>query len=71
MRLWRDSAGNILTDEQVLRYIASFGSIAASCDAGDIELISERIEERPIPANRAARGHRLGDYLDGGGRSQP
>lgn len=69
MRLWRDSAGNILTDEQVLRYIASFGSISASSDVGDIVLISEGIEERRLPTNRTTRGRRLVDYLDGGRRS--
>lgn len=41
MRLWQDSKGAFITDEQVLRYIATFGSLSEALERGDIRLISD------------------------------
>lgn len=63
MRIWRDADGSMLTDEQLLRHIATFGSLSAACEQGDIALLS-RGGERPIakPGNREKKS-RLSDYL--------
>lgn len=67
MRLWRDAAGNILTDEQVLRHIATFGSLSAARDAGEIELLSESAARgRSSLGHRGPHGRKLSDYLDFG-----
>lgn len=64
MRLWRDEAGSILTDEQVLRHVAAFGSLSAAVGAGDIELISEVGSDHRPSGQRMSNRQRLNDYLD-------
>ena len=63
MRFWRDKDWNVLTDEQVLRHIATFGSISAALEYGDIELISDTGEEYRPKGRRTSRPRRLSDYL--------
>lgn len=67
-RIWMGPDGALLTDEQVLRHIATFGSISAALEEGDIVL---ETESKPSP-NRMSRGRtgRLSDYL-GDDKSEP
>lgn len=68
MRLWEDSEGTLLTDEQVIRAIASFGSARKAAEYGDITLISSgggSATERPSPSKQPQpKSRRLADYLD-------
>ena len=40
-RIWMGPNGALLTDEQVLRHIATFGSMSAALEEGDIVLETE------------------------------
>lgn len=72
MRLWQDSKGAIITDEQVLRYVATFGSLSEAPGRGDVRLISDtggpddpefqRLQGPPVDK----RGKRLADYMGEG-----
>lgn len=65
MRLWADSEGTLLIDEQVIRTIASFGSVSKTAEHGDITLISSsdgNTLERPSPTQPKSR--KLTDYLN-------
>lgn len=68
MRLWEDSEGTLLTDKQVIRAIASFGSIGKAAEHGDIALISsggDGTTERPSPPSQSQpKSRKLVDYLD-------
>ena len=65
MRLWEDSKGAVITDEQLLRYIAYRGSLAAALEAGDVRLVSdEKNEPGRSVAQKAPRERRLSEYLD-------
>ena len=39
MRIWQDARGNLITDEQLARHIATFGSLSHALEAGDIQLV--------------------------------
>lgn len=39
MRIWQDAQGNLITDEQLLRYIAASGSLSHALEEGDVCLI--------------------------------
>lgn len=39
MRLWSDSSQRLMTDEQLLRLIAHFGSLQKATEHGDIVLV--------------------------------
>ena len=56
MRFWKDSHGNIITDEQLVRHIANKGSLSDALAYGDIKLISgspsEPLPERPTTTGR-------------------
>ena len=39
MRIWRDANGGLITDEQLLRHLAMFGSLSGALQAGDISLV--------------------------------
>lgn len=39
MRIWRDAHDNLITDEQLARHIAAFGSLSRALEAGDICLV--------------------------------
>lgn len=41
MRIWQDAQGNLITDEQLLRYVARHGSLLGALAKGDVRLISE------------------------------
>lgn len=64
--MWENDAGDLLTDEQVLRHIATFGSLLEAAKYEGITLISDR---EPIkPARNLLHGHsasssKLTDYL--------
>lgn len=65
VRLWEDAKGSVITDEQLVRYIAYRGSLSAALEAGDVRLISEMKEERQRSADPSKRSlQRLADYLD-------
>lgn len=65
MRLWEDAKGSVITDEQLVRYIAYRGSLSAALEAGDVRLISETKDERPRSADPSKRSlRRLTDYLN-------
>lgn len=40
MRLWMNDSNAVLTDEQVIRVIATFGSLTEAAQHGNIRLIS-------------------------------
>lgn len=72
MRLWMDSNNTVLTDEQAIRAIATFGSLAEAAQHENIRLISAGDDEgnghnsRDADANtRRAQGTkpRLAEYL--------
>lgn len=49
MRIWQDAQGNLITDEQLARHIASFGSMSRALEEGDIRLvIATEPEAKPI-----------------------
>lgn len=55
MRVWRDAHDNLITDEQLVRHIAAFGSLSGALEAGDISLvISVDEDEKPVEAKREA-----------------
>lgn len=64
MRLWQDDKGAIITDEQLLRYIAYRGSLSDALEAGDVRLTNDDDEHREV-RKRPAKGEnaRLSDYL--------
>ena len=63
-RIWMGPNGALLTDEQVLRHIATFGSMSAALEEGDIVLETE------TKRKRSGRTGRLSDYL-GDDKSEP
>lgn len=65
MRLWQNSDGAILTDDQVLAYISTHGSLSAALESGDIECISDS-ESTYLPLSfRSSIGKKksLSDFL--------
>lgn len=53
MHIWKDANGALITDEQLVRYIATFGSLSAALAAGDVTLvIDEKPPARPAGAPR-------------------
>lgn len=67
MRLWKGEGG-LMTDEQLLRTIAHYGSLDAARAAGNVILVSDGREQGPENASRdgrARRAPRLSDYLEG------
>lgn len=62
MRVWMNSDGHMLTDEQLLRHIAAFGSLSAACEQGDVKLLSKEAETAPKTAGGGQKP-RLSDYL--------
>lgn len=49
MRIWRDAHDNLITDEQLARHIAAFGSLSRALEAGDICLVvSTGADEDPV-----------------------
>ena len=45
MRIWQNAKGDFITDEQLLRHIASHGSLAAALEVGDIRLVTGTAKE--------------------------
>lgn len=71
MRLWRNSNGAVLTDEQVLAYISAHGSLSAALESGDVECIASfEHEYLPLSNNTSTSGKetRLSDFLNDGSR---
>lgn len=64
MRLWIDSHDRMMTDEQLLRYIAHFGSLDKALSEGDIHLVSDFAKTAdPNSAYRGIPNRHLSDYL--------
>lgn len=67
MRMWENDAGDLLTDKQVLRHIATFCSLLEAAKCEGITLVSDR---EPIkPAHNLSHGNsaspsKLTDYLE-------
>ena len=68
MRLWLNAKGDLITDEQVLAYIASHGSLSAALEAGDMALVTG--ETQPTTSRDPASGRKgrkrhakLAEYL--------
>lgn len=40
MRIWQDAHDNLITDEQLVRHIAAYGSLSSALEAGDIRLVA-------------------------------
>lgn len=65
MRFWEDAKGSVITDEQLVRYIAYRGSLSAALEAGDVRLIGDAKAERICAAEPSKPSRRrLSDYLD-------
>lgn len=67
MRIW-GVAGGLMTDEQLLRLLAHYGSLDAARAAGNVTLVSETGDADMGERSRgrgAGRGRRLADYLEG------
>ncbi len=74
MRIWMNQSGDMLTDEQLLRYIATFGSLSAAGAHDDIQLLPTKDEpllrdDKPVEASvhtsvRNKQKYRLIDYLE-------
>ncbi len=41
MRMWMAQDGSLLTDEQLLRHVAHFGSLSKALEGGEVTLVSE------------------------------
>lgn len=68
MRIWRDSHENLITDEQLVRHIAAFGSLSRALEEGDIHLVASTDEAPKPQENQQKRGRRrphapLSSYL--------
>ena len=66
MRLWEDAKGAVITDEQLLRYIAYRGSLSEALEAGDVRLVSDAKESpsQSTEIRRPGRSRSLSEYLD-------
>lgn len=62
MRLW-EGEGGLMTDEQLLRLLAHYGSLDAARAAGDVRLVSGG-EREASQVTRTHRGRSLRDYLE-------
>ena len=59
MRFWENAKGDLITDEQVLAYVASHGSLSAALTAGDIVLVSSTTDAfRPREGQPKEKGRR-------------
>lgn len=65
MRMWMDSEGRLLTDEQLLRLIAYRGSLEEALAQGNIRLVSS-LDERPTGSRPRGACRKLADYLEEG-----
>lgn len=67
MRFWVDSDDAILTDDQVLNYVAAFGSLEDASAHGDIRLMADSpSQDARISRDgelNAARRMKFKDYL--------
>lgn len=65
VRLWMDAENRMLTDEQLVRHIAHYGSLDVAASHGDIRLVSshEHPDESQPKKERTARQRRLADYI--------
>lgn len=63
MRLWQDSSGRLLTDEQVLRILSYEGSLKKALDKSDIVLISQANEQNAPSTRSGEHNLTLADYL--------
>lgn len=55
MKLWRNSNGDLFTDEQLVAYVAAFGSLSAAAAEGDVVLIADDREDGPRPRRGPGR----------------
>ncbi len=46
MRVWCDANDNLITDEQLVRHIAAYGSLSRTLEKGDIRLVVSTDEGR-------------------------
>lgn len=64
MRLWQDSSGRLLTDEQVLRILSYEGSLKKALEKSDIVLVSQANEQNTHPTRSGEHNLTLTDYLE-------
>lgn len=64
MRIW-EGEGGLMTDEQVLRLLAHYGSLDAARAAGNVTLVSDGGPGGSRRGRREGRGPSLRDYLEG------
>lgn len=57
MRIWRDAHDNLITDEQLLRHIATYGSLSRALEAGDIRLVVST-DEAAVPLEDSRKAER-------------
>lgn len=63
MRIW-ESKGGLMTDEQLLRLLAHYGSLDAARAAGDVRLVSGGREREASRVTLTHGGRSLRDYLE-------
>lgn len=68
MRFWENAQGNIITDEQLLASLTSYGSLSAALKAGDVRLVTGGAQEHSCSVTdgtpREGRAHaKLAAYL--------
>lgn len=65
VRMWTDDRGRVLTDEQLLRQLAYYGSLESALSRGDVRLLASS-EEGARQSRRSPDGPRrtLKDYLE-------
>ena len=65
MRLWKNAKGDLITDDQLIAVVATYGSLRKALRAGDIVLVAGDAErsEPPADGRKAVRHARLASFL--------
>lgn len=58
MRVWCDDNDNLITDEQLVRHLAAYGSLSRALEKGDIRLVVSTDEGRKPVQNVKEQGGR-------------
>lgn len=61
VRIWKEASGSLITDEQLLRRIAAFGSLSEAAANVDVTLVTDA--QGADNGHGCVKGKRLCDYL--------
>lgn len=59
MRIWQDDQGNLITDEQLLRYVAHHGSLSKALSAGEVRLVANSAAASPAASSQQPKRRRV------------